>query len=81
MRVEWRRQKRRAARRKDYQLQECLGICVRPGRAIEQNKIPVIEKLSIARDNGDGSQTERKRDKTRGKQLLRSLSLHAVINV
>lgn len=60
-RVESRRQRCRAAKRKDYQLQECLGICVRPGRAIQQNKIPVIEMLSIAQDNGDMAGTQRER--------------------
>lgn len=54
-----RRQRCRAAKRKDYQLQECLGICVRPGCAIQQNKIPVIEMLSIARHNRDMAGTER----------------------
>lgn len=33
-------------------------------RAIQQNKIPVIEMLSIARDNGD-----RERDKRRGETI------------
>lgn len=37
----------RAARKKDYQPLECLGMCVRPGCAIPQNKIPVIEMLLI----------------------------------
>ena len=52
-------------------------------RAIQQNKIPVIEMLSIARDNGDRAGTEREREirEGGGKQSRRSPSLHAVMNV
>ncbi len=64
---------------KDYQLQECLGMGVRPGRAIQQNKIPVIELLSIARDNGDraGTESEIRRE---GNNCT-GHRLHAVMNV
>ncbi len=61
--VEEQRQRCSAARKKDYQLQECLGICVGPGRATQQNKIPVIEILSVAWDNGDRAERDRERER------------------
>ncbi|KAI4825228.1 hypothetical protein KUCAC02_020915 [Chaenocephalus aceratus] len=67
------------AKRKDYQLQECPGICVRAGRAIQQNKIPVIEMLSITRHNGDIAETER--EIRREGNNHRSPSFHAVVNM
>lgn len=50
MRVKWSGQRCRSARSKDYQLQECPGIYA---CTAQQNKIPVIEIVSIIQNNED----------------------------